>query len=59
MTIRNVQPPDDRNEVPADIGLFSRIEGLVGEERALLVIPDREWSHLLAELPNAYAEALT
>jgi uncharacterized protein (DUF2267 family) len=23
------------------------------------VIPDREWSHLLAELPNAYAEALT
>ena len=24
MTIRNVQPPDDRNEVPADIELFSR-----------------------------------
>jgi hypothetical protein len=42
MTIRNVQPPDDRNEVPTDIGLFSRIEGLVGEERALLEIPARE-----------------
>ena len=42
MTIRNVQPPDDRNEVPADIAPFARIEGLVGEERALLEIPARE-----------------
>lgn len=41
MTIRNVQPPDDRAETPADLGLFARIEGLVGEERALLDIPGR------------------
>jgi hypothetical protein len=44
MTIRNVQPPDDRVEVPADLGLFARIEGLVGEERALLEIPARKRS---------------
>jgi hypothetical protein len=44
MTIRNVQPPDDRAEPPADLGLFARIEGLVGEERALLEIPVRERS---------------
>jgi hypothetical protein len=44
MTIRNVQPPDDRGAPPADLGLFARIEGLVGEERALLEIPVRERS---------------
>src|SRR3954447_15438752 len=44
MTIRNVQPPDDRAAVPADLSLFARIEGLVGEERALLEIPARERS---------------
>jgi hypothetical protein len=44
MTIRNVQPPDDRAELPADLGLFARIEGLVGEERALLEIPARKRS---------------
>ena len=44
MTIRNVQLPDDKAEVPADLGLFARVEGLVGEERALLQIPLRERS---------------
>jgi hypothetical protein len=44
MTIRNIQPPDDRAEVPAEAGLFARIEGLVGEERALLEIPARKRS---------------
>jgi Protein of unknown function (DUF2630) len=44
MTIRIVQTPDDRAEVPADLGLFARIEGLVGEERALLEIPARKRS---------------
>lgn len=31
MTIRNVQPPDDKAEAPADLELFARVEGLVGE----------------------------
>jgi Protein of unknown function (DUF2630) len=44
VTIRNVQLPDDKAEVPADLGLFARVEGLVGEERALLQIPLRERS---------------
>jgi hypothetical protein len=44
MTIRNVQPPDDKAAPPADLSLFARIEGLVGEERALLEIPARERS---------------
>jgi hypothetical protein len=44
MTIRNVQPPDDRAAPPADLSLFARIEGLVGEERALLELPVRERS---------------
>ena len=44
MTMRNVQPPDDRAEVPVDLDLFARIEGLVGEEKALLEIPARERS---------------
>jgi Protein of unknown function (DUF2630) len=44
MTIRNVQTPDDRAELPADLGLFARIEGLVGEEQALLEIPARKRS---------------
>jgi hypothetical protein len=44
VTIRNVQPPDDRTEVPAELGLFARVEGLVGEERALLEIPARKRS---------------
>lgn len=44
MTIRNVQLPADRADVPADLGLFARVEGLVGEERALLEIPARERS---------------
>ena len=44
MTIRNVQLPDDKADVPADLGLFARVEGLVGEERALLEIPARERS---------------
>jgi hypothetical protein len=42
MTIRNVQLPGDRADVSADLGLFARIEGLVGEEKALLEIPARE-----------------
>jgi hypothetical protein len=44
MTIRNFQIPDDGAEVPAGLGLFARIEGLVGEERALLEIPARKRS---------------
>ena len=36
--------PDDRVEVPAELGLFARIEGLIGEEKALLEIPARERS---------------
>jgi hypothetical protein len=44
VTIRNVQLPADKAEVPADLGLFARVEGLVGEERALLQIPLRERS---------------
>jgi hypothetical protein len=44
MTIRNVQLPGDKADVPADLGLFARVEGLVGEERALLEIPARERS---------------
>ena len=44
MTIRNVQLPGDKADVPADLGLFARVEGLVGEERALLEIPAQERS---------------
>jgi hypothetical protein len=44
MTIRDVQPPDDKAAIPADLSLFARIEGLVGEERALLAIPARDRS---------------
>ena len=44
MTIRNVQLPGDKADVPADLGLFARVEGLVGEEKALLEIPARERS---------------
>jgi hypothetical protein len=39
MTIRNVQLPGDKADVPADLSLFARVEGLVGEEKALLEIP--------------------
>ena len=39
MTIRNVELPADKADVPADLGLFARVEGLVGEEKALLEIP--------------------
>jgi hypothetical protein len=49
MTIRNVQPPDDKAAPPADLSLFARIEGLVGEERALLEIPVRERSQTQKE----------
>ena len=44
MTIRNVQLPGDKADVPADLGLFARVEGLVGEEKALLEIPARDRS---------------
>ena len=44
MTIRNVELPGDKADVPADLGLFARVEGLVGEEKALLEIPARERS---------------
>ncbi len=39
MTIRNVQLPTDKGDVPADLGVFARVEGLLGEEKALLEIP--------------------
>ena len=44
MTIRNVQLPGDKADVPAGLGLFARVEGLVGEEKALLEIPARDRS---------------
>ena len=44
MTIRNVQLPGDKADVPADLGLFARVEGLLGEEKALLEIPAQERS---------------
>jgi hypothetical protein len=36
--------PDDLAPEPADLKLFARIEGLVGEEVALLTIPAHERS---------------
>jgi hypothetical protein len=37
-----VGPDDTAPEPPQEIGLFARIEGLVGEERALLRVPERD-----------------
>jgi hypothetical protein len=34
--------PEDFAPIPDELGLFARIEGLAGEERALLAVPDAE-----------------
>jgi hypothetical protein len=34
--------PEDYRAIPRDVATFARIEGLTGEERALLTIPESE-----------------
>ncbi|MEA2306689.1 MAG: hypothetical protein QOH43_3969 [Solirubrobacteraceae bacterium] len=50
--------PDDVAPVPPDLGLFARIEGLAGEERALLAVPDADRDDAQRERLRAVAHEL-
>jgi hypothetical protein len=41
---REPRPPEEYTDLHPDVGLFSRVEGLIGEEHALLAIPAQERS---------------
>jgi hypothetical protein len=50
--------PDDLAPVPPELGLFARIEGLAGEERALLAVPDADRDDAQRERLRAVAHEL-
>jgi hypothetical protein len=52
---RGITPPDP---IPEDVRLFSAIEGLVGEEHALLLIPEHQRSGAQRERLRAVTEQL-
>lgn len=53
-----VRGPEDLAATPPELGLFARIEGLVGEEAALLAIPAHQRDQAQRDRLRAIGEEL-